>query len=219
MTKIYKLIDPETNDIKYIGKTKESLKKRLSGHITKAKKSRISHVSCWIYSLLEKNKKPLIELIEECENWIEREQYFISIYPNLCNHSIGGESGTLGYKMSLEHKEKISNSLKGKSRTEITKLKISNSHKGKILSDSTKEKIKQCNIGKKLSMETRIKKSKYLILQFSRENELIKEWFTLGQIEEELGYLKSNIWSCCSGRLKTAYGFVWSYKNKDIVES
>ena len=73
MVKIYSLNDPDTLEIKYIGKTVQKLEKRLSGHITKAKYNRTTHCSCWIYKLLLKGKRPKIQLIEEClENiWIE----------------------------------------------------------------------------------------------------------------------------------------------------
>jgi hypothetical protein len=219
MTKIYKLLDPDTHEVKYIGKTIQTLKKRLSGHITKAKYSRSSYVSCWIYSLLEVGKKPIIELIEECDNWIEREQYYIAMFPNLCNHSIGGESGTLGYVMTKEHKNKISSTLKGVSRPENVKLQISNSHKGKIVSEITKQKLREFNTGKKQSVQTRIKKAKSPILQFDLDGNFIKEWYSMGKIQEDTGYLKGNISSCCNNRLKSCYGFKWSFKNEDIVQS
>lgn len=50
------------------------------------------HVYCWISKLLKDNLKPKIELVEECteNNWEEREQYWISFYPNLTNISKGG---------------------------------------------------------------------------------------------------------------------------------
>ena len=184
--------------------------------MTKAKYNRSSYVSCWIHSLINVGKKPIIELIEECDNWIEKEQYYINLYPNLCNHSIGGESGTLGYKMTKEHKIKISNKLLGRNRSEKTKLKISNGHKNKVLKESTKEKLRIINTGKIQSIETRMKKSK-IVQQYNLNNELLNEWVSLGIIQETTGWLKSNISSCCHGRLKTAYGYKWLFKNEDIV--
>ncbi len=90
--KIYKLLDPITNEIRYIGKTKNVLSKRYNEHIYRAKQEHDSHVYCWIRKLLKDNLKPTIELVEECteENWEEREQYWISYYPNLTNISKGG---------------------------------------------------------------------------------------------------------------------------------
>lgn len=219
MTKIYKLLDPDTMEIRYIGKTIQPLWKRLSAHIVKAKRNRTSHISCWIHSLVEQGKRPVIQLIEETDNWIEREQFYISQYPNLCNHSIGGESGTLGYIMSAEHKLKISNSLKGISRPLDVRSKISSSHKNKVLSEVTKEKLRIVNLGKQQSVSSRIKRTKGSIMQFDLDGNIIKEWYSLGQIQQETGFLKANISSCCHNRLKTAYGFKWSFKEEDIVQS
>lgn len=217
MTKIYRLIDPETKETRYVGKTNQFLSKRLSGHITKAKRNRTTHVSCWIFSLLNKNMKPIIELIEVCNNWVEREQYYISLYGNLCNHTAGGE-GSLGYKQSQEHKDKISKSLKGRRRPDDVKIQISKSHKGKILSLETKEKLRQVNLNKKSTKNSRIKKGK-VVLQFDLNGNFIKEWYSIGLITQELGFNKANISSCCKGRLKTAYKYKWSFKNEDIVQT
>lgn len=219
MVKIYKLIDPETFEVKYVGKTIQPLKKRLSGHISKSKNSRTAHVNCWIYSLLLKGKKPKIELIEEVINWKEREQYWISYFPNLCNHSLGGESGTLGYKMTDVHKRKISKSLKGRKRPQYVRDKISQGHKGKKVSQETREKLRIYNTGRKQSIEVRKRKAKSPILQYDLNDKYIKEWYSLGQIQEETGFLKGNLSSCCNGRLKSAYGFKWVFKNEDIVQT
>jgi hypothetical protein len=83
MVKIYCLKDPNTLEIRYIGKTIQELKKRLSGHLMNSKhKQNTSHTSCWIKNLLNDNKIPIIELIENVDDsiWIEREQYWIDFY-------------------------------------------------------------------------------------------------------------------------------------------
>jgi len=217
MTKIYKLLDPDTKEVRYVGKTVQTLKKRLSGHITRSKYNRSAHVSCWIHSLIQNGKKPIIELIEECENWVKREQYYIAKFPNLCNHSIGGESGMLGYIPTQEHRDKIANKLKGKKRPDNVRKKISEGHKGKIISQKTRDKLRKINLGKKEDINIRLKKAKSPVLQFNLDGSFVKEWGSLGLIQETTGFLKSNISSCCHGRLKTAYNYKWSFKNEDIV--
>lgn len=216
MVKIYMLKDPDTLEIRYIGKTKQPLRRRWFGHITHSRLTRTSHVSCWIYSLTQLGKKPLIELIEECEEnvWTEREQYWIAFYKEqLTNHSIGGEAGSLGYVCTDEHKKKISNALKGRKRTQEERDNISVGRTGIKLSDITKDKIRNVNLGKKYSLESRIKKSKYPVLQIDKfTKKIINEFPTLGIAQEITGCLKGNIVSACNGRLKTYKGFIWRYK-------
>lgn len=77
---IYGLVDPETNKIRYIGKTINP-KYRLSGHINESLKTR-THKCSWIRNLLKRNLKPILKIIEICslENFEEREAYHISLY-------------------------------------------------------------------------------------------------------------------------------------------
>lgn len=49
------------------------------------------------------------------------------------------------------------------------------------------------------------------IVQFDLNMNKIKEWDYVNQITEQLGYLHGNIISCCKGRYKQAYGYVWKY--------
>lgn len=96
---IYKLSSSE-GDIRYIGKT-TNIKRRLSAHISEAKKAKGKrHVLNWISNLLSKGELPIITVIEVCNesNWQEREQYWIDYYrkivPNLCNLADGGLGGS-----------------------------------------------------------------------------------------------------------------------------
>ena len=108
---IYCLKHPETQEIRYVGKT-TNIKRRLSQHIQDAK-SYVSNrrIINWICNLLKSNLKPVIEIIEICNenNWQEREIYWISYYKeitNLCNHHDGG-LGCLGRKLTDFEKERI----------------------------------------------------------------------------------------------------------------
>lgn len=113
--RIYKLLDPITKEIRYIGKTVKSLDKRLNDHIYDCKRA-TNHRTNWINSLL---KKELIPIIEEIENvpWSksqDREMYWIAYFKEkgykLCNATIGGE-GCLGRVLSDISKDKLSKSL------------------------------------------------------------------------------------------------------------
>lgn len=74
--KIYCLYNPQNLKIRYIGRTKSQLNKRLSQHICKAKYYRKyvtnkngSYLANWINSLLKDGIKPKIKLLTTVEGW------------------------------------------------------------------------------------------------------------------------------------------------------
>jgi len=143
MVKIYKLICPISNEIRYVGKTTQTLNKRLSVHLScKTKCHRVS----WITSLKNKGFKPLIELIEEVEDyvWIEKEIYWIKYYKdqecNLCNHTLGGE-GQRGVKFSEETRKKMSNSRKGYKHRPESILKMKENIKKRVITDEWRKNM------------------------------------------------------------------------------
>ena len=78
---IYKLIDPNTNEIRYIGLTFNDLKQRLRSHCGDKSKT---HKSNWIQSLRNRGFSPIIESIEEnistFDEACEREIYYIDYF-------------------------------------------------------------------------------------------------------------------------------------------
>lgn len=57
-------------------------------------------------------------------------------------------------------------------------------------------------------------KKKYEILQIDKNTGIIiKEWASIKQICEN-NFKRATIYSCCCGNQRTAYGFIWKYKNK-----
>jgi hypothetical protein len=67
---VYKLIDPVTNKIHYIGKTTQPINKRLEGHINESDRYGNLPIATakqkWIYNLRNKNLVPKIEVLETC---------------------------------------------------------------------------------------------------------------------------------------------------------
>ena len=92
--------------------------------------------------------------------------------------------------------------------------------------------IKKCTLNNyKMSRDyKRITKGKYdrrTICQHSvvkEENEtyvageLIKEWDTATQINEELGFDKSAILRCCKGIQQKSYWYIWKFKDIEDVK-
>ena len=116
ITYIYLLKDAEEN-IKYIGKSNNP-SKRLVCHISEAKKNdKKSHKNNWINSLINKEQKPIMEIIEEVplEGWEFWECYYISIFKELgCELTNGDKGGRGGNFFTEEQRKKQSERMKGK---------------------------------------------------------------------------------------------------------
>lgn len=132
-----------------------------------------------------------------------------------------------GKKHSLETRNKLKNARRKRITTEETKRKMSESLKGRKISEEQKEKLRIVNIGKKLSGETKKKISKSrkgsipwnqglikdTILQIDIDNNILKEWDSLIEIEKS-GFQKSNVINVCNGKRKSHKGYKWVYKSK-----
>ena len=57
------------------------------------------------------------------------------------------------------------------------------------------------------------------VLQFTLEDVFIKEHPSIRQVERELGFSHQNIINCCNGKYKTAYGYIWKYKENKKGEN
>lgn len=114
MIYIYTLSDIKGN--LYVGKTSD-LEQRYKTHLKECKKKRTIKEK-WIFSLLSNNEKPIIEILEECneDNWEQYEIYWIGQLKawgfRLMNGTSGGEGsdGFRGKKHSLETKLKCKES-------------------------------------------------------------------------------------------------------------
>jgi len=51
------------------------------------------------------------------------------------------------------------------------------------------------------------------VLQYSMNEEFIREWNTVGEIFRELGFDKSAILRCCKGKQQRSYWFIWKFKD------
>ena len=140
--KIYTLSSSSNPDnIRYVGKTTENLNKRLSGHLTLAKRNAAigyyhNHTSNWINSTLNKGDKVLIKELDivNIKGWDFWEKYWISQFKtwgfNLTNLTDGGD-GNQNMHFSPESNLARSKALLGTHRPKEVKLKISKGNLGK----------------------------------------------------------------------------------------
>jgi group I intron endonuclease len=138
MAFIYSLSHPNTGEIRYIGKTGQSIAKRMIGHKYHSKGMN-TPINCWLRSLFEQDLEPVIDILETChKDDIDRLEILYIKYGkelyNLLNLTDGGTGGktrgNTGMKHSEETKRKIGRANSGHIHTEETKRKISNSTTG-----------------------------------------------------------------------------------------
>ena len=215
--KIYTLSSTrDPNNIRYVGKSKQKLSRRLSQHLCAAKKARENNYKLnynynWINKELSEGYEIIIEELDsanfqENESWEWLEQYWISQIKtwgfNITNLTDGGD-GNKNQHFSKETIQKRADKLRGVPRDLETRKKISKSHTGKILSKETKNKVS--NSIKELQGRK--------IIQYDLEGIKLKEWNCIVDAARELKIDKANIGHCCSHKKNhnSAGGFIWRY--------
>lgn len=107
---IYALYSTENEIIRYVGKTKFVLSKRLREHINGALfRNGKTHKDNWIRNVYKNGFVVKIKLIEECDDsiWEKREKFWIDKYTNLTNLTEGGDGGHgILYNVSYEEMKK-----------------------------------------------------------------------------------------------------------------
>lgn len=100
---IYALIDPRDGRVRYVGRTVNSLVRRLREHLYQSKRDKFKHLPRvgWLSELALVGLKPTIQLLEICsiDNYQAAEKKWIAHYramhDDIVNANIGG-NGTLG---------------------------------------------------------------------------------------------------------------------------
>jgi len=153
---LYQLSFP--NGKKYIGITSKTAEERFKRHFWRSKKNPCQRA---IHKYGKENV--VISVLGECDNWellclAEREaiEKFNTLSPNGYNLTLGGE-GTLGFKYSVETKQKMSISGRNKPKiSEETRAKMSLASSKRKPSIETREKM---SLSRKKIMSDDIKKA------------------------------------------------------------
>lgn len=210
MVNIYTLSHPLTGEIRYVGKTIQTLERRLTTHLADARAKRYKNHNCnWIQSLLKQELLPKMELldcIEDADNWEWLESYWISQLKDwgfrLTNLTDGGD-GNKGQVFSRESIQKRADKNRGQKRTEEFKERHSKLLKGKPKTDKAKASIRAVvvkNQGRK-------------VVQLQLETlEFIKEWECIVDAARFYRIDASSLANCCKGKYKKSAGYMWKYK-------
>ena len=54
-----------------------------------------------------------------------------------------------------------------------------------------------------------------IVNQYDLDDNFIKQWYCVRDIERELNFDHRNICACCRGKRRTAYGYKWKYNKKE----
>lgn len=90
-------------------------------------------------------------------------------------------------------------------------------HKDEDKTNNAVDNLEWCDHKYNINYGTRNKKAAISlskpILQYDKTGNFIREWPGVRKAEEETGIYNSDISRCCSGKLKTAGGYLWKFKN------
>lgn len=194
MIKIYGLICPLSNQIRYVGRTAKKLNVRLAEHLREGKS--ITKKQKWILILKEKELKPkaIVLCYADKSNWIEKEKEYINLLR----------------KTGLD----LTNTVNGWKHTKEWKLIAS-----KRMTIRMKEHPFDENFYKELSE----RKRKRIIRIDSNGNEVnfesvadaARELIHL-QKDNSLTKTSTNISNCLNNRAKKAFGYKWKYQINNI---
>lgn len=136
---VYTLEDPRGGGVRYVGITHQTPKKRLQGHMSRARKGARFHLFNWIRKLQSEGVDPLLHVIETGSGagWDEAEVRWIAWHRaqgcDLTNSTDGGE-GCPGHKVSPEARQKIRAARLGKPLTPEHRAKVAAGNRGKKMS-------------------------------------------------------------------------------------
>lgn len=125
--------------------------------------------------------------------------------PEHCAAISAAKKGIKKGPMSDATKEKLRIASAGRRHTDESKAKLSAAATGRKHSEITREKLTESNRRLNAKRRKPVKCSNGMVFEYSGSAE---KWL------RENGYpsaYRTNIVSCCTGNLKTAYGFTWQF--------
>lgn len=211
---IYTLADPITQEIRYVGKTRNLLQRR-HNHLNSCR-DKNTYKRNWINKLREQGYLPIMEVLDEVleSEWRYWEKFWILQIKSwgfkLVNFTDGGDGLTFGNQTSFKKGDTPWN--KGRKKPKMTKLprgKSPNSVKYQFQPGQASW-IK----GKK---GIKIKPDKHVYQYSAINGSYIQMYKTAKEASLLLNINEEGIGQCARGKAKTAGGYIWSYKKLETI--
>ena len=86
--------------------------------------------------------------------------------------------------------------------------------------NNTADNLEWCTVTENNRHSIKLRRSKGIpingngmkpIIQIDMNGNVLKKWPSIKSAADELGFRNSSICTCCKGRSKTSYGYVWEY--------
>lgn len=234
-TYIYILIDPLTNQIRYVGKANNP-QERYKNHKNRCR-DKNTHKRNWMNKLRLKGLYPEIEIIDRVltSEWHYWEKFWIAYYRflgcSLVNYTSGGDGLTFGNQTSFKKGQVSWNKGKGYKQNCLEcgiefNIPISESKKRlccnrkcstiyrkkhNLYKGTFKKNHTTWNKEKNGYKLSGLKKANS-VLQYSLNGDFIKEHLSCSDAAKELKCIPENIRKVCVGINKTAKNFIFKYK-------
>ena len=182
-----------------------------------------THKSNWIKSLLSKELKPVIEILDEVnhDDWEFWEDYWIETFKSWgieLTNCIDGGKGVSSEFMKKNNPmfnpdtvDKMRNSMRGNQHAKGFKHSKETREKvGRGTREYYKNNPRTKEHNKKIGDSNSRAKAKS-IYQYDIDGNLIKKFESVRTAVAELGFGRDGIYDCAKGKQKLYKGFVWSW--------
>lgn len=199
-------IKNKVNNKLYIGKS-VNIYERIRFHINKLNKKdkndNIYLINSWYKYGRENFEYIILEDLPKNDKILkEKELYWIL--------KLKSNNRDFGYNLRLDSETKCILSEETKKRMSISKTKLYSNPEYNNMKHSHKYWKNNPNAVKKMAKKVSKKLHKYKIQQFDKNNNLIKEWFSVQKIiKDNPNYKWQNIYAVCNGYKPSIYGYIW----------
>ena len=181
---IYGLVDPESQQVRYIGKSIRP-EQRLQNHMNEVSNCHRSH---WLQSLKKRGLVPDLVIFESVHGewpWQESERYWIARGKKLgwplTNNTSGGD-GVDG--LPPETREKMRKTWLGRKHKPETLLKLSATSKGRVKTQAMKDHMKTIMSGREITWGDKLSKA---LRKITLEQEIsIRARLANGELNKDL---------------------------------